>query len=99
MVMLVGAVAGGAILDFAGRVAKNVPDRLAAAVLVDGAFDLVGRGRRAPQKILREGRATLGRCGRFILRSPDARSCAQRGEARESCKIAPRDISWHHYLR
>jgi len=65
----------------------------------DGTFDLIGRGRRAPQKILREGRATLGRCGRFILRSSGARSCTQRGEARESCKIAPRDIRWHCYLR
>ncbi|MET3989378.1 hypothetical protein ABID65_001004 [Bradyrhizobium sp. S3.9.2] len=103
VIVLVGAVAGRAVLDLAGRVAENVPDRLAAAVLVDGALDLVGRGRRAPQKILGKGRVAIGRCGRLIIcslvicnlviRSPGTRRCTKRGEPRELRKIAPRDIS------
>ena len=54
VVMFVGAVAGGAVLDLAGRVRKGVPDRAAAAVFIDGAFDLIGRGGGAPHKIFRE---------------------------------------------
>jgi len=50
MIVLIGAVAAGSVLDLARRVAENVPDRLAAAVLVDSALDLVGRGRRTHRK-------------------------------------------------
>ena len=38
VVMLVGAIAVAAVLDLAGRVGKCVPDRTAAAILIDGAF-------------------------------------------------------------
>ena len=54
VVMFVGAVSAGAVLDLAGRVRERIPDRAAAAVFIDGALDLVGRGGGAPHKIFRE---------------------------------------------
>ena len=54
VVVVAGNVPGVAVLGHAGRVTEAVPDRLAAAVLVDGALDLVrGRG-GPPQEISRE---------------------------------------------
>ena len=50
-------------------VAKNVPDRRAAAVLPDGTLDLIGGGRCAPQK-------TLGKARRH---PPSARRCTRAG--------------------
>jgi hypothetical protein len=47
VVVVAGDVAGVPVDDVAGRVAEAVPDRLAAAVLVPRALDLVRRGRRA----------------------------------------------------
>src|SRR5436190_11052357 len=50
MIMFVGAVAIAVVADPARRVRERVPDRWAAAVFVDGALDLVGRCRCAPDK-------------------------------------------------
>ena len=50
VVVVAGDVAGSAPLDGSGRVAEAIPDRLAAAIDVDRALDLVRRGRRAPQE-------------------------------------------------
>ena len=41
--------------DGAGHAAEGVPDRVAAAVLVGGALDLVGGGGGAEQEVRREG--------------------------------------------
>ena len=62
-VMIVGDVAGIAVRDLAGHVRKAVPDRLALAVGIRRAFDLIGRGRNAPDKAIREWRRrdALGR--------------------------------------
>src|SRR5690606_4835567 len=49
-----GAIAGVAVLDPAGRVREAVPDRLALAVGLPRALDLVGRGRGAPAEAVRE---------------------------------------------
>ncbi len=43
-----------AVSHFAGRRAEAIPDALAAAVLVGGAFDLVRRGCRAPDEVAGE---------------------------------------------
>ena len=59
MVVVVGAVAGRLVLDLARRVRKSVPDRAAAAVFIDGALDLIGRGGGAPHK-------TFGKAGRGV---------------------------------
>src|SRR5262249_816278 len=54
VVVVVGDVAGVAVLDLARRVRVRVPDRLALAVLVPGALDLVGRRGSAPVKAVWE---------------------------------------------
>src|SRR5882757_9283434 len=51
VVMLVGAVPGRTVLDLARRVRECVPDRAAAAVFIDGALDLIGRGGGAPREV------------------------------------------------
>ncbi len=48
VVVVVGDVARVAVVDLPGRVRERVPDRLRAPALVDGALDLVARGRGAP---------------------------------------------------
>jgi hypothetical protein len=53
--VVVSDVAGAAIGNFAWRVREAIPDRRAATVFANGAFDLIGRGRRAPSEIGREG--------------------------------------------
>ena len=54
MVAVAGHIAGVAVLDVAGSVAEPVPDGLALAIFLPGAFDLVGGGGGAPQKARRE---------------------------------------------
>jgi hypothetical protein len=54
VVVVAGDVADVAVLDLARRVRERVPDRRTAAVGAVRAFDLIGRGRRAPQKAVRE---------------------------------------------
>jgi len=54
VIVVTGNVARAAICNPAGRVRKAVPDGLTFAVLVPGAFYLIGRGRRAPHEIGRE---------------------------------------------
>ena len=54
VVVVARDVAGAAAFDRAGRVRERVPDRRAAPVLVDRALDLIRRGRRAPEKAVRE---------------------------------------------
>jgi len=51
VVMVAGDVAGIAVLHAPGRVGEDIPDAFAASVLVDRAFDLIARGRRAPHKV------------------------------------------------
>src|SRR5262245_1576354 len=51
VVVVVGDVTRALIGDLSGRVRKAIPNRWASTVLVDGAFDLIGRSRGAPAKI------------------------------------------------
>ena len=101
MVMLVGAVAGGVVLDLARRVRESVPDRAAAAVFIDGALDLIGRGGGAPQEVLRE--SSPGRAGRrpaFASVFGCIRRCrrhSERGKARKLCKLPAREFSEHRF--
>ena len=102
VIMIVGAVGVAAVLDLARCMSKSVPDRTAAAVLVDGALDLIGRRGRAPDEILREWkrRVPLGRrldvaipglCGR--RRQPE------RGKAGDPGKMPARKSGKHRLLR
>src|SRR4051794_6689277 len=101
MIMFVGAVAGGVVLDLAGRMRKNVPDRTAAAVLVDGALDLIGRGRGAPHESLWKAGSGV-RVGRRLLfwarRIRRGRRHGERGEARQFAKLPAREFSGHLLL-
>src|SRR5262249_10265406 len=54
VVVVAGDVAVVSVLDLAGRVRKTVPDRLAFAVFVPGAFNLVRRGSRTPPEAPRK---------------------------------------------
>ncbi len=56
VVEVAGDRAALAVPDLAGRRAEAIPDALAAPVQIAGAFDLVGRGARAPQESRRESR-------------------------------------------
>jgi hypothetical protein len=60
VVVVVGDVAGVAVRDEAGRVREGVPDRRRAPALGDGALDLVGRGRCAPEEAGRKGQDVGG---------------------------------------
>ena len=67
-VIMVGrGVAVAVIGDGAARVGEAVPDRRAAAVFVDGALDLIGRGRRAPQKAVRKTGRGCSPCSWYPL--------------------------------
>ena len=68
-VVIVGDIAGVAILYLAGNVRKGVPDRLALAVRIRRTFDLVSRRRNAPHKAirkLRRRRAMRGHAQRHV---------------------------------
>src|SRR2546430_15812314 len=52
MVGIAGDVAGGGALHFAGSVGEAVPNGFAFAVFGPGAFDLIGGGCGAPNKLL-----------------------------------------------
>src|SRR4029079_4953473 len=98
MVMLVGAVSGGIALDLARRMRKGVPDRAAAAVLIDGALDLIGRGGGAPPEVLRESRRAVP-AGGLLLPGVRriCRACrhSERGKARKLCELPAREFSGH----
>src|SRR5215472_14840706 len=54
MVVVVGYVASIPVVGLAGDVREGVPDGGAAAVFMNGAFDLIGCGGGAPKETLRE---------------------------------------------
>ena len=54
MVEVARDIAGIAVFDFSRRVREAVPDRFALAVRARRAFDLVGRARCTPEKVLRK---------------------------------------------
>ena len=51
MEVIAGDIARVAVGDRAGGMAEDVPDRLPAATLADGALDLIGRGGGAPHPV------------------------------------------------
>lgn len=55
VVVVVGYVAGVAVVGLAGSVGEGIPDGGAASVDVDGAFNLIGSGGGAPAKAFGEG--------------------------------------------
>src|SRR5258708_22710619 len=55
MEMIVRDISIAAIGNFAGQMSETIPDRRTSSIFVDGAFDLIGRGRRAPSKVARKG--------------------------------------------
>ena len=50
--MVAGHIAVISVGDVVGGVAVPIPDVLALAVFIPGAFDLVSRSRRAPDKVV-----------------------------------------------
>jgi hypothetical protein len=52
--MIAGRVTCVAVLDFSRRMAEAIPDAFALAVFVPCAFDLIRRGRCAPDEIFRK---------------------------------------------
>src|ERR1700733_7419835 len=79
MVRVARDVAVRRALDRAGRMRETVPDRLALTVLVPRAFDLVRRGRRAPEESARKRRRAhaLDERGSAVVDAAHAESCAQ----------------------
>src|SRR5262249_34437600 len=65
VVVVAGDVAGVAVGDLAGGAAEDVPDRGAAAVFVDRAFDLIGGGGGAEQGV--GGAARWDRRVRYLV--------------------------------
>ena len=63
MVVIIGDVAGIAIVGLAGGMGEGVPDGDAAAVFLHRAFDLVGGSGRTPKEALRERAALVRRSG------------------------------------
>jgi hypothetical protein len=63
VIVAVRHVAGRAVADQPRRVREGVPDRRAATILVPGAFDLVCRGRRAEEEVLRKDEAGVAIVG------------------------------------
>ena len=61
MIVIVREVCIAGARDFAGLSDKAVSDRWASAILIDCAFDLVGRCRGAPQKAVGKRRPHLER--------------------------------------
>jgi len=51
VVVVAGDVAGVAVLHASRRMGEDIPDAFAASVIVDRAFDLIARGRRAPHEV------------------------------------------------
>src|SRR5882724_3225541 len=89
-----------------GRVRETVPDRWAAAVFAHGPLDLIGRGRRAPQKTVRKtGRGCSNSCSAVRVRlgpSGPGRQHrhAKRRPARNSAKLPPgKSLEWHRFTR
>jgi hypothetical protein len=68
VIMIIGDIAVVLVPDFSSRVRKRVPDRQAAAVLVDGTFDLIRGGGRAPDETLGKGARGLGPNGHIVAR-------------------------------
>src|SRR5436305_10995738 len=98
MVVIVGAIPGRLVLDLARRVRKNVPDRAAAAVFIDGALDLIGRGGDTPRKTFGKSGGSVRIGGRFRLvigRMRRRRRHSERSKACEFAKLPTREFSEH----
>ena len=59
VIVIVGDVGVGAVADLAGQPGKRVPDGGAAAVLLRGALDLIGRCGRSPAEAFGKSRVPL----------------------------------------
>src|SRR6516164_4795894 len=90
--MVAGDVAGIAVLHAPRRMGEDIPDAFAAPVLVDRAFDLIARGRRAPHEVggkrtvvggssVRAYNATRGEQAERRGQQPPARHDQHRGRA------------------
>src|SRR5262245_53702790 len=107
MVVVVRNVAGVAVLDLARRVRIRVPNRLALAVLVPRALNLI-RGRRgAPVEAFREFarlpsrcwwllcRGRIRWCGRWLARQRRPGADAERGHSCGLDEVAAVEVVRH----
>ena len=106
MIMVGRGISVAVIGDRSGRVREAVPDRRTAAAFVYGSLDLIGRGRRAPQKIVRKtGRGCSISCSAIRVRLGQSGPGRQHRHAkrRPACnpaKLAPgKSLEWHHFTR
>src|SRR5262245_35499198 len=78
VVVIVGDVAVVVVADLSRRVRERVPDRGAAAILADGAFDLIGGGGGAPENSGGQGARGFARGGRSVARPSAGRGGGRR---------------------
>src|SRR5262249_19013649 len=78
VVVIVGDVAVVVVADLSRRVRERVPDRGAAAILADGAFDLIGGGGGAPEKSGGKDARGFARGGRSVARPSAGRGGGRR---------------------
>ena len=101
VIVIVGAIGRAVIGDPARRVGEGVPDRTAPAVFGDRALDLIGRGRRAPHKAVRETRRRMAVRQSFwstLLRLGPRRRHCERGRPCKFRKRPTREFSEHRLL-
>src|ERR1700722_7277097 len=89
MVLIAGDVSGRASLYLADGMGESIPDRLAFAILIPRAFNLVCGCRRAPQKTIRKARLSDRRrrdgARHLVLRRVSSRESIATEQCRSSC--------------
>src|SRR5258705_7988364 len=96
MIVIVGAVRVAVIGDLAGRVGERIPDRASAAVLVDGALDLVRGSGGGPEKAFwenRRGGTVGGPVGVIVGPLRRRRRHREGGKNRHLCKMPTRELN------
>ena len=78
VIVIIGDVAVVVVADLSRRVRKRVPDRGAAAILADGAFDLIGGGGGAPAKSRGKGARGFAPGSRSVTRPNAGRGGGRR---------------------
>src|SRR5262249_56474676 len=98
VIVIVGDVAVVVVADLSRRMRERVPDRGAAAILADGAFDLIGGGGGAPEKSRRKGARGFAPGGRTVARPGGGCRRSQRRRPGHG-KLTSREPCGHRQLR
>src|ERR1700688_1975910 len=89
MVVVAGDVAGIAVFDLARGVAEAIPDRLAPAVLVPRAFDLVRGAGGAPLEVLGKCQRCHARMVSTLRSAPKWKHCPIERQSPDLCHNRP----------